>query len=105
MLEPKMILLDEPAGGINPTLINRMVEIIRDLNRQGIAFLVVEHNIPLVLDLCDPVARAQPGQGHRRRGRRRSSAPTPPCSRPTSARSGSPPSPSRTPSSSSPPSP
>jgi branched-chain amino acid transport system permease protein len=56
MLEPKMILLDEPAGGINPTLVNRMVEIIRDLNRQGIAFLVVEHNIPLVLDLCDPVA-------------------------------------------------
>ena len=56
MLEPKMILLDEPAGGINPTLLNRMVEIIRDLNRQGISFLVVEHNIPMVLDLCDPVA-------------------------------------------------
>jgi ABC-type branched-subunit amino acid transport system ATPase component len=33
-----------------------MVEIIRDLNRQGITFLVVEHNIPMVLDLCDPVA-------------------------------------------------
>jgi ABC-type branched-subunit amino acid transport system ATPase component len=45
MLEPTMILLDEPAGGI-----------IRDLNRQGISFLVVEHNIPMVLDLCDPVA-------------------------------------------------
>jgi branched-chain amino acid transport system permease protein len=56
MLEPTMILLDEPAGGINPTLLNRMVEIIRDLNRQGIAFLIVEHNIPMVLDLCDPVA-------------------------------------------------
>jgi branched-chain amino acid transport system permease protein len=62
MLEPKMILLDEPAGGINPTLVNRMVEIIRDLNRQGIAFLVVEHNIPLVLDLCDPVAVLSRGQ-------------------------------------------
>jgi branched-chain amino acid transport system permease protein len=62
MLEPKMILLDEPAGGINPTLINRMVEIIRDLNRQGIAFLVVEHNIPMVLDLCDPVAVLSRGQ-------------------------------------------
>ena len=62
MLEPKMILLDEPAGGINPTLINRMVEIIRDLNRQGIAFLVVEHNIPLVLGLCDPVAVLSRGQ-------------------------------------------
>lgn len=62
MLEPTMILLDEPAGGINPTLVNRMVEIIRDLNRQGIAFLVVEHNIPLVLDLCDPVAVLSRGQ-------------------------------------------
>jgi branched-chain amino acid transport system permease protein len=62
MLEPKMILLDEPAGGINPTLINRMVEIIRDLNRQGIAFLIVEHNIPMVLDLCDPVAVLSRGQ-------------------------------------------
>ena len=62
MLEPTMILLDEPAGGINPTLINRMVEIIRDLNKQGIAFLVVEHNIPLVLDLCDPVAVLSRGQ-------------------------------------------
>jgi ABC-type branched-subunit amino acid transport system ATPase component/ABC-type branched-subunit amino acid transport system permease subunit len=62
MLEPRMILLDEPAGGINPTLVNRMVEIIRDLNRQGIAFLVVEHNIPLVLDLCDPVAVLSRGQ-------------------------------------------
>ena len=62
MLEPKMILLDEPAGGINPTLVNRMVEIIRDLNKQGIAFLVVEHNIPLVLDLCDPVAVLSRGQ-------------------------------------------
>jgi ABC-type branched-subunit amino acid transport system ATPase component/ABC-type branched-subunit amino acid transport system permease subunit len=62
MLEPKMILLDEPAGGINPSLLKRMVEIIRDLNRQGIAFLVVEHNIPMVLDLCDPVAVLSRGQ-------------------------------------------
>ena len=53
-----------------------MVEIIRDLNRQGIAFLVVEHNIPLVLDLCDPVAVLSRGQGRSRRGRRPSSAPT-----------------------------
>ena len=104
MLEPKMILLDEPAGGINPTLVNRMVEIIRDLNRQGIAFLVVEHNIPLVLDLCDPVAVLSRGRSSPR-GRRRSCAPTRPCSRPTSARSGSPPSRFPTSSSTSPPSP
>jgi ABC-type branched-subunit amino acid transport system ATPase component/ABC-type branched-subunit amino acid transport system permease subunit len=55
MLEPKLILLDEPAGGINPTLIDRMGEMIRTLNAQGTTFLIVEHNMPFVLGLCDPV--------------------------------------------------
>lgn len=55
MLEPKLVLLDEPAGGVNPSLVARMVEIVRQLADQGITFLVVEHNIPMVLDLCDPV--------------------------------------------------
>jgi branched-chain amino acid transport system permease protein len=56
MLEPKLIMLDEPAGGINPTLIERMVEKIRELNTGlGTTFLIVEHNMPLVADLCDPV--------------------------------------------------
>ncbi|HEV2783714.1 MAG TPA: branched-chain amino acid ABC transporter ATP-binding protein/permease, partial [Actinophytocola sp.] len=55
MLSPTMILLDEPAGGINPGLVDRMMEIIRAVNRQGVTFLVVEHNIPMVLDLCDPI--------------------------------------------------
>jgi branched-chain amino acid transport system permease protein len=55
MLEPKLIMLDEPAGGINPTLIERMGEMIRTLNRQGTTFLIVEHNMPFVLGLCDPV--------------------------------------------------
>ena len=55
MLDPKLILLDEPAGGINPTLIERMGEMIRELNAQGKTFLIVEHNMPFVLGLCDPV--------------------------------------------------
>jgi branched-chain amino acid transport system permease protein len=55
MLEPRLILLDEPAGGVNPSLLGRLTEVIRELNRSGVTFLVVEHNIPLVLDLCDPV--------------------------------------------------
>ena len=55
MLDPKLIMLDEPAGGINPTLIERMGEMIRTLNRQGTTFLIVEHNMPFVLGLCDPV--------------------------------------------------
>jgi ABC-type branched-subunit amino acid transport system ATPase component/ABC-type branched-subunit amino acid transport system permease subunit len=55
VLDPKLILLDEPAGGINPTLIERMGDLIRDLNRQGTTFLIVEHNMPFVLGLCDPI--------------------------------------------------
>jgi len=55
MLEPKLILLDEPAGGVNPSLLGRLTEVIRELNSGGVTFLVVEHNIPMVLDLCDPV--------------------------------------------------
>ena len=55
MLEPKLILLDEPAGGVNPSLLGRLGEVIRELNRGGVTFLIVEHNIPFVLELCDPV--------------------------------------------------
>lgn len=55
MLEPRLVLLDEPAGGINPVLIERLAGLIQDLNKQGITFLLVEHNMPFVLKLCDPV--------------------------------------------------
>jgi branched-chain amino acid transport system ATP-binding protein/branched-chain amino acid transport system permease protein len=55
MLDPKLIMLDEPAGGINPTLIERIGEMIRELNGRGKTFLIVEHNMPFVLGLCNPV--------------------------------------------------
>jgi len=53
--EPKVILLDEPAGGINPTMINQLSERIRTLNQRGVTFLVVEHNMEFVMGLCDKV--------------------------------------------------
>ena len=55
MLDPKLIMLDEPAGGINPVLIERMGQMIRELNSYGKTFLIVEHNMPFMLDLCDPI--------------------------------------------------
>jgi ABC-type branched-subunit amino acid transport system ATPase component/ABC-type branched-subunit amino acid transport system permease subunit len=55
MLEPRLVLLDEPAGGVNPGMIDRLAELIVELNRQGITFLIVEHNMPMVLELCDPI--------------------------------------------------
>jgi ABC-type branched-subunit amino acid transport system ATPase component/ABC-type branched-subunit amino acid transport system permease subunit len=55
MLEPRLVLLDEPAGGVNPGMVEHLAELIRELRRQGLTFIVVEHNMPLVLDLCDPI--------------------------------------------------
>jgi branched-chain amino acid transport system permease protein len=55
MLEPRLILLDEPAGGVNPGLLEQMSELIRQLNDRGLTFLIVEHNMPMVLALCDPI--------------------------------------------------
>jgi ABC-type branched-subunit amino acid transport system ATPase component len=53
--EPRVILLDEPAGGVNPTMINRLAGHIRTLNAQGMTFLIVEHNMEFVMSLCDTV--------------------------------------------------
>jgi ABC-type branched-subunit amino acid transport system ATPase component/ABC-type branched-subunit amino acid transport system permease subunit len=55
MLEPRLVLLDEPAGGVNPGMLEHLAELIRQLSRQGLTFVVVEHNMPMVLDLCDPI--------------------------------------------------
>jgi ABC-type branched-subunit amino acid transport system ATPase component len=53
--DPEVLLLDEPAGGVNPTLIGQLAERIRDLNKQGRTILVVEHNMEFVMGLCDRV--------------------------------------------------
>ena len=53
--EPRVILLDEPAGGVNPTMINHLADRIRALNHRGVTFLVVEHNMEFVMGLCDRV--------------------------------------------------
>jgi neutral amino acid transport system ATP-binding protein len=52
MPEPRLILLDEPAGGVNPALLDRIMDHIRELNRSGITFLIVEHNMDVVMSLC-----------------------------------------------------
>lgn len=53
--EPQVILLDEPAGGVNPTMIQHLADRIRDLNKRGVTFLVVEHNMEFVMGLCHVV--------------------------------------------------
>jgi len=53
--DPQVILLDEPAGGVNPTMINHLADRIRALNKSGVTFLVVEHNMEFVMGLCQRI--------------------------------------------------
>src|SRR5262245_10250102 len=55
MGEPDTILLDEPAGGVNPSLIGRIGDLVRQLNQQGRTFLIVEHNMDMVMSICDHI--------------------------------------------------
>lgn len=56
MPDPRMILLDEPGAGVNPALVRRLAEHIRELrDRLGLSFLIIEHNLDFVRQLCDPV--------------------------------------------------
>ena len=59
--EPQVILLDEPAGGINPTLIQMMANRIKEINKQGVTFLVVEHNMDFVMGICDEITVMERG--------------------------------------------
>ncbi|EGD40498.1 ABC-type branched-chain amino acid transport system [Nocardioidaceae bacterium Broad-1] len=55
MAEPDTIMLDEPAGGVNPALIGRIATLVRELNAEGRTFVIVEHNMELVMSLSDHV--------------------------------------------------
>ncbi len=55
MTNPKLILLDEPAAGVNPTLIGQICEHIITWNKQGISFLIIEHNMDVIMSLCHHV--------------------------------------------------
>ncbi|XVV09774.1 ABC transporter ATP-binding protein [Actinoplanes sp. CA-131856] len=55
MAEPETVLLDEPAGGVNPALLDRIGTLIRELNAEGRTFVIVEHNMDLVMSISDHI--------------------------------------------------
>ncbi len=56
MSEPKMILLDEPGAGVNPTLMKKLIGYIRELrDERGITFLLIEHDMEMIMNLCEPI--------------------------------------------------
>jgi neutral amino acid transport system ATP-binding protein len=55
MSSPRLVLLDEPTAGVNPVMIATMEQHIRERYAAGVTFLIVEHDMPFVMRLCDPV--------------------------------------------------
>ena len=62
MGDPQLILLDEPAAGVNPTLTGTLIEKIEDLNRQGKTFVIIEHDMDFVMQHCNPVIALAEGK-------------------------------------------
>jgi branched-chain amino acid transport system ATP-binding protein len=52
MADPKLILLDEPAAGVNPSLLETIIDRIHAINATGVTFLIIEHNMDMVTRLC-----------------------------------------------------
>ncbi|MBL8589354.1 MAG: ABC transporter ATP-binding protein [Methylobacteriaceae bacterium] len=55
MAEPEMILLDEPMAGVNPALAREIAAHLRALNAEGVTILLIEHDMGVIRELCDPV--------------------------------------------------
>lgn len=55
MARPTLLMLDEPAAGVNPALIGSLAARIESLRRQGVSFLLVDHNLKFVCSVCDVI--------------------------------------------------
>jgi branched-chain amino acid transport system ATP-binding protein len=55
MVDPDMLLLDEPFAGVNPTLEEKLLDRIHDLRADGLTFLLVEHDMDLIMENCEHV--------------------------------------------------
>ncbi len=62
MLDPQIVLMDEPSAGVNPTRIGEIVEFVKVLRQEGTTFGLVEHNMGMVRALCDHVYVLAEGQ-------------------------------------------
>jgi ABC-type branched-subunit amino acid transport system ATPase component len=62
MARPRLIVLDEPVAGVNPTRVNEVADILRKANRTGISFLVIEHNVEFINSLCHKVIVFEQGR-------------------------------------------
>ena len=61
-LDPKLVLLDEPHGGLNHTETARLVRVIREMSRRGLTILLIEHEMEVVMSLADEITVLNFGQ-------------------------------------------
>ncbi|GAA3756543.1 branched-chain amino acid ABC transporter ATP-binding protein/permease [Microbacterium kribbense] len=59
---PKLLLLDEPAAGLNGDEVNQLKAIVQDIRAQGVTVIIIEHNMGLVMSLCDRVTVLSTGK-------------------------------------------
>jgi branched-chain amino acid transport system ATP-binding protein len=52
MANPRIILLDEPGAGVNPALLDTIIDRVTEINKRGVTFLIIEHNMDLIARLC-----------------------------------------------------
>lgn len=62
MLRPRLILLDEPFAGINPTMAQTMVTLIRELQAEGVTIFLVDHAMSIVMELCERILVLDAGE-------------------------------------------
>jgi len=62
MIDPKLILFDEITAGVNPEMISKILDFIKVLNKREITFLMVEHNMAVVMSLCDRIIVLDAGE-------------------------------------------
>lgn len=62
MTDPDMVLLDEPLAGVNPTLEAKLMDRIHALREEGYTFLLVEHDMDIIMENCDPIIVMHQGQ-------------------------------------------
>ncbi|MFD1598280.1 ABC transporter ATP-binding protein [Halobellus rarus] len=62
LTDPDMLLLDEPFAGVNPSLEKRLLEHVHELREQGYTFLLVEHDMDLIMENCERVIVLHQGQ-------------------------------------------
>ncbi|RYF76998.1 MAG: ABC transporter ATP-binding protein [Comamonadaceae bacterium] len=62
MARPRVVVLDEPVAGVNPTMVRHIEQVILQLNREGVTLIIVEHNVEFIMNLCQRVIVLESGR-------------------------------------------